>query len=160
MSDSKKKLKHFAFHMLSDRTTTEIKNLIMTKPVKTLGLLPCRLIRDFSKPYQWWREYSTPSAEAIDESEWMNDFWSTTGKEESLLEWLRQRLILGPPRPRGHWELAEMDEDYLTESEFRTHYVPWMKTWPKLDDLSWCTGPHRTTLPEWVISEYIATNSS
>ena len=168
MSDSKKKLKHFAFHMLSDRTTTEIKNLIMTKPVKTLGLRPLWLIREFSKPAQIWRTTCTPSTQAMRDSKWMNDFWWSAPcrrspfpgphEEDSLLEWLSDRLILGPPRARSERELAEMDEDYLTSEEFQTHYVPWMKTWPHPDDHSWCTGPYRTTLPDWVISEYNATN--
>ena len=146
----------------------------MSKPKRTLGLLPCKLISDYSKPYQWWREQSTPSAEALIASHWMQDFWGDALEDYcdsdseielelfdlSLLDWLSHRLILGPPRPRSHRELAEMDEDYLTESEFQTHYVPWAKTWPKSDDLRWCTGPHRTTLPEWVISEYIASHSA
>ena len=133
----------------------------MNKP--TLGLFPCKLISEYSKPYQWWRKQSTPSAEAIFASRWIQDFWHDAGRYYhhepriglSLLNWLRQRLILGPPRPRGHWELADMDEDYLTQPEFHTHYVPWMKTWPPLHDLRWCIGPHHTTLPHWVIHEYI-----
>ena len=32
---------------------------------RTLGLLPCKLIREFSKPYKWWLEHSTPSAQAM-----------------------------------------------------------------------------------------------
>ena len=116
----------------------------MSKPKRTLGLLPCKLISDYSKPYQWWREQSTPSAEALIASHWMQDFWGDALEDYcdsdseielelfdlSLLDWLSHRLILGPPRPRSHRELAEMDEDYLTESEFQTHYVPWAKTWP------------------------------
>ena len=103
----------------------------MSKP--TLGLRPCKLISEFSKPYQWWREYPTPSAEAVFASDWIQDFWGDAIRL-SLLDWLRQRLILGPPRPRSHRELAEMDEDYLTLEEFERHYVPWMKTWPESND--------------------------
>ena len=32
---------------------------------RTLGLLPCKLIREFSKPYKWWLKHSTPSAQAM-----------------------------------------------------------------------------------------------
>ena len=139
----------------------------MSKP--TLGLRPCKLISEFSKPYQWWREYPTPSAEAVFASDWIQDFWGDAFEhwnqrndvvrgvnlfDLSLLDWLRQRLILGPPRPRSHRELAEMDEDYLTLEEFERHYVPWMKTWPESNDHRWCSGPYRTTLPDWVIKEY------
>ena len=123
----------------------------MSKP--TLGLRPCKLISEFSKPYQWWREYRTPSVEAVLASDWIQDFWDDAIRL-SLLDWLRQRLILGPPRPRSHRELAEMDEDYLTLEEFERHYVPWMKTWPEPNDHRWCSGPYRTTLPDWVIKEY------
>ena len=126
---------------------------------RTLGLLPCKLISEFSKPYQWWREYPTPSAEAVFASDWIQDFWDDAIRL-SLLDWLRKRLILGPPRPRSDRELAEMDEDYLTLEEFKRHYVTWMKTWPDPHDHSWCSGPHRTTLPEWVKREYIASHSA
>jgi len=148
----------------------------MSKPKRTLGLLPCKLISDYSKPYQWWRYHSTPSAEVLFASEWIQDFWGDAFDDYServdphimglelfdlsLLDWLRKRLILGPPRPRSDRELAEMDEDYLTPEEFETHYVPWMKTWPDPDDHSWCSGPHRTTLPDWVKRDYIASHSA
>lgn len=128
----------------------------MTKPVKTLGLRPLWLIREFSKPAQIWRTESTPSAQALNDSPWMWDFWGT--EDDNLLDWLSHRLILGPPRYRTGRELAEMDESYLTGDEFLAHYVPWMKTWPHPDDHSWFTGPHHTTLPEWVTTEYIAAN--
>ena len=132
----------------------------MTKPVKTLGLRPLWLIREFSKPAQIWRTTCTPSAEALYDSDWIQDYWEgencDTDEDDSLLEWLTERLILGPPRARSERELAEMDEDYLTSEEYQAHYVPWMKTWPDPEDLSWCTGPYRTTLPDWVISEYNA----
>ena len=84
----------------------------MTKPVKTLGLRPLWLIREFSKPAQIWRTESTPSAQALNDSPWMWDFWGT--EDDNLLDWLSHRLILGPPRYRTGRELAEMDESYLT----------------------------------------------
>ena len=37
----------------------------INKEQRTLGLLPCKLIREFSKPYKWWLEHSTPSAQAM-----------------------------------------------------------------------------------------------
>ena len=100
----------------------------MTKPVKTLGLRPLWLIREFSKPAQLWRTTCTPSTEALRDSNWMMDFWAdvfldecNTQEEDSLLEWLSHRFILGPPRARSRRELAEMDEEYLTSEEYRTH---------------------------------------
>ena len=72
---------------------------------RTLGLLPCKLISEFSKPYQWWREYPTPSAEAVFACEWIQDFWGDAFDDYServdphimglelfdlsLLDWLR-----------------------------------------------------------------------
>lgn len=142
----------------------------LCKAELTLGLRPRKLISDYSKPYQWWRYHTTPSAEAVVASDWIQDFWGDAFDDYServdpnimglelfdlsLLDWLRHRLILGPPRPRSHRELAEMNEDYLTMSEFHSHYKQWMKTWPDPDDHSWCSGPYRTTLPDWVISDY------
>ena len=122
------------------------------KPVKTLGLRPLWLISAYSKPVQRWRTESTPSAQALNDSRWMWDYWGDGDADENLVEWLEQRLILGPPRYRTGRELAEMDEDYLSREEFLRHYVPWMKTWPHPDDHSWCKV---RTVPDWVIEEYI-----
>ena len=133
-------------------------SITMSKPVKTLGLRPLWLISAYSKPVQRWRTESTPSAQALNDSPWMWDFWGTKDEDDNLLDWLSHRLILGPPRYRTGRELAEMDESYLAGEEFLRHYVPWMKTWPHPDDHSWCTGPYRTTLPEWVTTGNNAVN--
>lgn len=133
----------------------------MSKPKRTLGLLPCKLISDYSKPAQVWRTESTPSAQALNDSRWMWDYWGDGDADENLVEWLEHRLILGPPRYRTGRELAEMDEHYLTGEEFLSHYVPRMKTWSHPHDHRWCTGPHHTgAVPEWVISEYNASHSA
>ena len=141
--------------------TSGLTNQTMCKPVKTLGLRPLWLIREYSKPAQLWRTTCTPSAQALHDSKWIMDFWGdvfldecNTHEEDSLLEWLSQRFILGPPRARTERELDQMDTDYLTSDEYHTHYLSWVKTWPRYDDHSWCTGPYRTTLPEWVEREY------
>jgi hypothetical protein len=72
------------------------------------------------------------------------------------VEWCEDKMIIGPPRYRSGREMAELDDEYLTGEEFLTHCLPWIKTWAELDDPSWRNGPHRTTLPDWVIAEYIA----
>jgi hypothetical protein len=122
------------------------------KPVKTLGLRPLWLISSYSKPVQRWRTESTPSAEALNNSRWMWDYWGARGAEGNLVEWLEHRLILGPPRPRGRREICDYDEDYMTPDEFRCHYVPWAKTWPEPDDHSWCKV---RSVPDWAKEEFI-----
>ena len=130
----------------------------MTNNNRNLGLLPSRLISDYSKPVQIWRKMSTPSAQALQHDRWIMDFWETADEEESLLEWLSDRLILGPPRPRSLQELSLMYEDYLLPHEFHRHFIPWMKTWPHSENHSWCTGPYHTTLPHWVYNHWHASN--
>lgn len=122
-----------------------------TKAVKTLGHYPLWLISAYSKPVQHWRTESTPSAQALNDSRWMWDYWGTAW-DENLVEWLEHRLILGPPRPRGRREICDYDEDYMTHDEFQRHYVPWAKTWPEPDDHSWCRV---RTVPDWAIEDFI-----
>ena len=133
----------------------------MTTPKRSIGLLPARLIRDFSKPVTRanWREGSSINA-IITRDRWWEDYiysWGNLHNDESWHDWCVDKLIIGPPRYRSGREMAELDQDYLTGEEFLTHCLPWKKTWPAHDDLSWCTGPHHTTLPKWVIAEYNAT---
>ena len=132
----------------------------MTTQKRSIGLLPARLIRDFSKPVTRanWREGSSINSK-ITRDQWWEDYiysWGNLHNDESWRDWCVDKLIIGPPRYRSGRELAELDEEYLDGQEFLRHYVPWMKTWPASDDHSWCTGPYRTTLPEWVIAEYNA----
>ena len=66
---------------------------------------------------------------------------------------------MGKKCARSHREETELNKDYLTWNDVIRHYRPWSKTWPAPDDLSWCTGPHKTTLSDWVIVEFIAATS-
>ena len=145
-------------------SSTEIQNLIMTKPVKTLGLRPLWLIRKYSQPCTRvdWRKGSSINA-ILTRDQWWEDYifsWGNLHNDESWHDWCVDKLIIGPPGYRSGRELAELDEDYLDGRGFIRHYVTWMKTWPDPDDHSWCTGPYRTTLPDWVIAEYIASHTA
>ena len=95
------------------------------------------------KQDHWWNDYRTrPCARAATTTTW------------TWIDWCKDKMIIGPPRSRSYREEAELDEDYLTMEDIFRHCRPWSKTWPHSDDHSWCTGPHHTTLPEWVIAEY------
>ena len=94
----------------------------------------------------WWRDFNTARNEPI------GDYYA----EETWITWCRDKMIIGPPRSRSYREEAELDEDYLSMEDIIRHCRPWSRTWPHPDDRSWCTGPHRTTLPDWVIAEYNA----
>ena len=101
------------------------------------------------KQDRWWIDYRTrPCARA-----------ATTIRTTSTwtwVEWCNDKMIIGPPRSRSYSEEAELDEDYLNWNDIIRHCRPWSKTWPAPDDRSWCTGPHKTTLPDWVKTEYLA----
>ncbi len=93
----------------------------------------------------WWKEYVDDRPVVFDEN--MNDTW---------YEWCLDKIIIGPPRYRSPSELTGYNDWYMDDHEIQRHYIPWTKTWPAHDDLSWCIGPHHTTLPDWVIAEYNA----
>ena len=93
----------------------------------------------------WWLDYNCQCLYQGDE-------------DTTWVEWCTDKMIIGPPRRRSSREEAELDEDYLTREDIRRHRQPWAWTWPHPDDHSWCTGPHHTTLPDWVIREYGAEN--
>jgi hypothetical protein len=78
-------------------------------------------------------------------------------EEETWIEWCQYRLIIGPPRPRGHREICGYNEDYILndEEEFNRHYYPWMKTWPEPGDHSWCTARGDTGVPDWANLDYV-----
>ena len=101
------------------------------------------------KQDHWWIDYNTrPCARAA------TTIRTTT--TWTWIDWCKDKMIIGPPRSLSYREEAELDEDYLSWDDIFRHCRPWCKTWPDSDDHSWCTGPHRTTLPEWVITEYNA----
>lgn len=132
--------------------TTTIKSLMDT----TLGLRPCALISEFSKPAQLWRERPTPSAEAILMSRWWDDYSYDyiSGHACTWADWCTYVMILGPPRPRSEHELAELDEDYLTQEDDALHFYPWRATWPHPSDKRWCTP--KNGVPEWAQQEFNA----
>tara|TARA_B100001059_G_scaffold236782_1_gene290295 strand:+ start:5660 stop:6067 length:408 start_codon:yes stop_codon:yes gene_type:complete len=110
-----------------------------------------------------WREGSS-IFELLEQDPWWSDYNCQClyqGDEDTTwVEWCTDKMIIGPPRYRSGRELAELDQGYLTGEEFLTHCLPWIKTWAEThwEDMSWCTGPHHTTLPDWVIREYGAEN--
>ena len=101
-------------------------------------------IIDKLKSNQWFRDFITARNEPI------GNYYA----EETWVVWCRDKMIIGPPRFLR--EEAELDEDYLDMDDIIRHCRPWFKTWPASDDHSWCTGPHHTTLPDWVIAEFTA----
>ncbi len=94
----------------------------------------------------WWDDYMRCQLQR-DEHQLDKDSW---------VDWCKYKMIIGPPRHRSYREEAELDEDYLSTEDIIRHCRPWSRTWPSPDDRSWCTGPHRTTLPDWVIAEFTA----
>ena len=102
----------------------------------------------------WWLDYLR---DAGPDSEGTTTLRSDDADEETWIKWCQYRLIIGPPRPRGHREICGYNEDYILndEEEFNRHYVPWMKTWPDPEDHSWCSGPYRTSLPDWAELDYV-----
>ena len=178
----------------------------MTTQNRSIGLLPAKLIRDFSKPVTRsnWREGSSLNAIITSDIWWLDyvhcstitsPYYACTERvaiypnfswynwcfetvilgpprprdrrerrpllgdyyaEETWITWCRDKMIIGPPRSRSYREEAELDEDYLSMEDIIRHCRPWSRTWPHPDDRSWCTGPHKTTLPDWVIAEYNA----
>jgi len=113
------------------------------------------------KQDHWWFDYRRECGRREFESggvmggPW-KDFTFTLNR--TWVEWCEYKMIIGPPRYRSGRELTELDNEYLTGDEFLTHCLPWIKTWAEThwEDMSWCTGPHKTTLSDWVKTEYIA----
>ena len=128
---------------------------------------PCEIqtiINDYAKPAsamlrENWREGSS-IIEFLEEDPWWSDYINQClyqdDEDTTWSEWCEDKMIIGPPRHRSPREEAELDEDYLTMEDIIRHCRPWSKTWPAPDDRSWCTGPYRTTLPDWAIEEYLA----
>ena len=127
---------------------------------------PCEIqtiINDYAKPAsamlrENWREGSS-IIKILKEDRWWIDYrrgrtWWT--RRWTWVEWCNDKMIIAPPRSRSAREEAELDEDYLNWNDIIRHCRPWSKTWPHPDDRSWCSGPHKTTLPDWVKTQYIA----
>tara|TARA_B100001057_G_scaffold313122_2_gene313256 strand:- start:466 stop:939 length:474 start_codon:yes stop_codon:yes gene_type:complete len=109
-----------------------------------------------------WRKGS-PSAKHIYRDQWWQDYmysWGNMHNDESWVEWCVDKMILGPPRPRGYREITGYDEDYLMDrrgegpTEFDRHYVPWMATWPEPEDRRWVEARGERGVPEWAAEEY------
>ena len=98
----------------------------------------------------WWKDYVYERDVMKVFSENMNDTWC---------EWCLDKIMIGPPRWRSPSELTNYNHRYMSEHDFQRHHIPWTYTWPAPDDLSWCTGPHKTTLSDWVIVEFTAATS-
>lgn len=119
------------------------------------GLL-LETITKFASPVtrENWREGSK-CAEEIQKDRWWKDYTNQRNQHiETFTDWCDYVMILGPPRARRYYELAERDEDYLTEEDDARHFYPWRETWPACEDHSWCTGAHHTDLPEWVYIDF------
>ena len=127
---------------------------------------PCEIqtiINDYAKPAsamlrEDWREGSS-IIKILKEDRWWIDYrrgrtWWT--RRWTWVEWCNDKMIIAPPRSRSAREEAELDEDYLNWNDIIRHCRPWSKTWPHPDDRSWCSGPHKTTLPDWVKTDYLA----
>ena len=127
---------------------------------------PCEIqmiINDYAKPAsamlrENWREGSS-IIKILKQDRWWFDYrrgrtWWT--RRWTWVDWCKDKMIIAPPRSRSAREEAELDEDYLNWDDIIRHCRPWSKTWPAPDDRSWCTGPHKTTLPDWVKTDYLA----
>lgn len=111
--------------------------------------------------------WGTPSSEALIESRWYNDFrkdklnWYLSEvyrfhllEPDSLVDWLKKRLILGPPRERTCDEIRVTDYTYLNVDEKLGHYSRWRKSWKDRDMPK--SGPEeREKLPTWVGIQYL-----
>ena len=126
---------------------------------------PCEIqmiINDYAKPAsamlrENWREGSS-IIKILKQDRWWFDYrrgrtWWT--RRWTWVDWCKDKMIIAPPRSRSAREEAELDEDYLNWDDIIRHCRPWSKTWPAPDDRSWCTGPHKTTLPDWVKTDYL-----
>ena len=97
----------------------------------------------------WWQHYKAAST-----GMWSSNFG------DSWVEWCVDKMILGPPRPRGYREITGYDEDYLMQhfvegpTEFERHYKPWMATWPEPEDRRWLKARGYRGVPEWAAEEY------
>jgi hypothetical protein len=107
-----------------------------------------------------WRKGS-PSAKLISRDPWWQHYKEASLVFDSWVEWCVDKMILGPPRPRGYREVTGYDEDYLMQrfveggaTEFDRHYKPWMATWPEPEDRSWLKARGNRGVPEWAAEEY------
>ena len=123
------------------------------------------IINQYAKPASAmlrtdWREGSS-IIKILKQDRWWFDYrrwsrrWDGT-RTWTWVDWCKDNMIIGPPRNPSSHELFVLNKEYLSFEDYWRHHLPWCKTWPDYDDHSWCTGPHHTTLPEWVITEYIA----
>ena len=121
------------------------------------------IINEYAKPASAmlrtdWREGSS-IIKILKQDRWWFDYrrgrtWWT--RRWTWVDWCKDKMIIGPPRNLSGDELTGLNEEYLSFEDFWRHSLPWCKTWPDSEDHSWCTGQHHTTLPEWVITDYIA----
>ena len=109
-----------------------------------------------------WRKGSS-IIKILKEDRWWIDYrrgrtWWT--RRWTWVEWCVDKMILGPPRPRGYREITGYDEDYLMQrfvegpTEFDRHYVPWMATWPEPDDKRWLKARGYRGVPEWAAVDF------
>tara|TARA_B000000557_G_C20809099_1_gene459117 strand:+ start:495 stop:899 length:405 start_codon:yes stop_codon:yes gene_type:complete len=94
------------------------------------------------KADRWWNDYAKHRPISFDED--ISVTW---------YEWCLEKMIIGPPRPRGNREITGYDEDYMSDEDFHRHFIPWSKTWPKPEDCSWCRCRVRK-VPDWAKIEY------
>ena len=101
------------------------------------------------KENQWWKDYVYDhSKHKIVFGENISDTW---------YEWCQDKLIIGPPRYRSDRELTGFDEEYMSDYDLERHYIPWVHTWPKQGDQSWCKVHG---VPDWAKQEYISKSIS
>lgn len=96
----------------------------------------------------WWKDY-------IYSKGYYFKIYRSTSTPFTWVDWCQEKMIIGPPRPRGNREICGYDEDYLRGDEFDRHYVPWMNTWPAPGDLSWCKARNERGVPDWSKQDYV-----
>ena len=100
-----------------------------------------------------WREGSSINM-ILTRDQWWEDYiysWGNLHNDETWVDWCRDKMIIGPPRYRSDREVIIVDAEYMNNNDLERHYIPWVHTWPRPDDHSWCKV---RGVPDWAQDEY------
>ena len=118
------------------------------------------IINQYAKPASAtlrtdWRKGSSIIG-ILTRDQWWEDYIYSFGhlhNDESWHDWCADKLIIGPPRYRSDRELTGYNEEYMSDHDIQRHYIPWVHTWPRPGDHSWCKV---RGVPDWAKQDYIA----
>ena len=99
------------------------------------------VVNEFARPLTRpnWRDGSD-IVRAIKNDFWWDDYLTDFNSFDSDLldcswvEWCKNKMIIGPPRVLTDWELDNLDQEYLTDSDIERHIIPWRRTWCKVQE--------------------------